>query len=183
MDDWVDRHLEWAKQVTEVFLEKKRMSFEQFQLQWLHGSFPLNTPGILILARAYKIHVAVFFNNSIWTTDSHHGLERCTVFLLYRGSLVFEDSHRMTSEEFSEWKAYFKKLEKYYDKVHEDEDLRKLHECAKHENCTPKNYVPSDDEDEDIMEVGSVAKDTKTEEECGSSGAEEVDKKQNKLMP
>ena len=82
MDDWVDCHLKWIKQVTEVFLEKKRLSFGQFQLQWLHGSFPLNTAGILILARAYKVHVAVFFNNNFWTTGAHHGLERCTVFLM-----------------------------------------------------------------------------------------------------
>ena len=167
IDDWVDRHLEWVKQVTEIFLQKKRMSFEQFRLQWLHGSFPLNTPGILILARAYKIHVAVFFNNNFWMTDSHSGLDRCTVFLLYRGSLVFENSRRMTSEEFTEWKDYFRKLSKYYDKVHEDNDLRKLREHAKHENCTPKNYMQSDDDE--ITEVASVAKDTDTEEDSKSS--------------
>ena len=178
MDDWVDCHLEWVKQVTEIFLQKKRMSFEQFRLQWLPGSFPLNTPGILILARAYKIHVAVFFNNNFWTTDSHHGLERCTVFLLYRGSLVFDNSQRMTSEEFTEWKAYFKKLSKYYDKVHEDNDLKKLREHAKHENRTPKNYVPSDDEE--ITEVASVGKDTDTEEDSeSSSGSSSGDESEN----
>ena len=115
------------------------------------------------------------------TTDARQGLDRCTVFLLYRGSLVFEDSYRMTSAEFTEWKAYFKKLEKYYDKVHEDEDLRKLHEHAKCENHTLKNYVPTDDEDEEIMEVGSVVKDTETDEDdessSGSSGGEYSEKK------
>ena len=73
----------------------------------------------------------------------------------------------MTSEEFTERKDYFRKLSKYYDKVHEDNDLRKLREHAKHENCTPKNYVPSDDDE--IMEVASVAKDTDTEEDSESS--------------
>ena len=88
----------------------------------------------------------------------------------------------MTSEEFTERKAYFKKLSKYYDKVHEENDLRKLHECAQHENRTPKNYVPNDEESEEITEVGSVAKDTESEEEgessSGSSGAEEADRKE-----
>ena len=188
MDDWVDWHLEWVKQVTEIFLQKKRMSFEQFRLQWLHGSFPLNTPGIMILARAYKIHVAVFFNNNFWTTDSCRGLERCTVFLLYRGSLVFDDSRRMTSEEFTEHKAWFKKLLKYYDKVHEENDLRKLHECAQRENRTPKNYVPSDEESEEITELATFDKDTESEEEgessSGSSGVEEADRneKQNDIV-
>ena len=157
------------------------MSFEQFRLQWLHGSFPLNSAGILILATAHKVHITVFFNNNFWTIDAHRGLDRYTVFLLYRGSLVFEDSCRMTSAEFTEWKAYFKKLEKYYDKVHEDEDLRKLCEHAKCKNHTPKNYVPTDDEDEEIMEVCSVTKDTETDEDdessSGSSGGEYSEKK------
>ena len=95
------------------------------------------------------------------------------VFLLYRGLLVFEDSHRITSEEFTKQKAYFKKLGKYYDKVHEDEDLRKLHECAKCENHTPKNYVPTDGEDEEITEVGSIVKDTETEEDNELPSGEE----------
>ena len=138
----------------------------------------------MILARAYKIHVAVFFNNNFWTTDSHPGLERCTVFLLYRGSLVFDDSRRMTSEEFTEQKGYFPKLSKYYDKVYEENDLRKLHECAQHENRTRKNYVPSDEESEEIMELATFDKDTESEEEgessSGSSGAEEADRKEKK---
>ena len=84
----------------------------------------------------------------------------------------------MTSEEFTEWKDYFRKLSKYYDKVHEDNDLRKLCERAKHENRTPKNYVPSDDDE--ITEVASVAKDTDTEEDSEttsepSSGDESED--------
>ena len=83
----------------------------------------------------------------------------------------------MTSEELTEQKAYFKKLEKYYDKLHEDEDLRKLCEHAKHENHTPKNYVPSDDEDEEVTEVGSVAKDTETEEDDELSSGEESETK------
>ena len=73
----------------------------------------------------------------------------------------------MTAEEFTEQKAYFKKLSKFYDKVHEDNDLRKLCEHAKRENRTPKNYVPSDDDE--ITEVASVAKDTDTEEDSESS--------------
>ena len=87
----------------------------------------------------------------------------------------------MTSAEFTEWKAYFKKLEKYYDKVNEDEDLRKLCEHAKCKNRIPKNYMPTDDKDEEIMEVGSVAKDTETDEDdessSGSSGGEYSEKK------
>ena len=76
----------------------------------------------------------------------------------------------MTSEEFTERKDYFRKLSRYYDKVHEENDLRKLREHAKRENRTPKNFVPSDDDE--ITEVASVAKDTDTEEDSESSSVD-----------
>ena len=164
MDDWVDNHLDWVKQVTQSFLSRKRMSFEQFRLQWLHSSFPLNSAGILILARAYKIHVAVFFNDHFWTTDSHTGLDRCSVFLLYRGNLVFENSRRLTTAEFDEKRCLMKKLEKYYATPEPDKSLDKLHERAK-KLISSKNMIESDP-DYSVEEVGSLPKDTS---ESGSS--------------
>ena len=143
MEDWVDNHLDWVQQVTKTFLSKKRMSFEQFRLQWLHSSFPLNSAGILILARAYKIHVAVFFNDHFWTTDSRTGLDRCSVFLLYRGNLVFENSRRLTTSEFDEKRPLMKKLEQYYATPEPDTSLEKLHERAK-KSVTSKNMIESD---------------------------------------
>ena len=95
-------------------LEKKNRSFEDFLAEWLHGSFPIDEAGILIIARAYKIHVAVFFNEAYWTTNTSENLQEVKVFLLYRGNLVFEDSRRMSSEEFTARKQQLKKLEKYY---------------------------------------------------------------------
>ena len=165
MDDWVDNHLDWVKQVTQSFLSRKRMSFEQFRLQWLHTSFPLNSAGILILARAYKIHVAVFFNDHFWTTDSHTGLDRCSVFLLYRGNLVFENSRRLTTAEFDEKRCLMKKLEQYYATPEPDTSVDKLHARAKK---LTKNMIESDHDDSSVEEDISLPKDTSGSSEISS---------------
>ena len=164
MDDWVDNHLDWVKQVTQSFLSCKRMSFEQFRLQWLHSSFPLNSAGILILARAYKIHVVVFFNDHFWTTDSRTGLDRCSVFLLYRGNLVFENSCRLTTAEFDKKCCLMKQLEKYYATPEADTSVDKLHARAKK---LTKNMIESDP-DYSVEEESSLPKDTSGSSEISS---------------
>ena len=94
--------MEWVQKVTSNLLEKKNRKFENFLAEWLHGSFPLNEAGILIIARAYKIHVAVFLNNHYWITHAENDLNKCKVFLVYRGNLVFVNSRRLLSKEYDE---------------------------------------------------------------------------------
>ena len=110
MPGWVDKHLDWVQQVTKPFLERICLSFRKFHEQWLHPSFPLNSAGILIMSRAYKLHSAVFFNDRYWTTSSEvSGLSKCSVFLVYRGGTVFQDTRRMHVKEYEDRRAMFKK--------------------------------------------------------------------------
>ena len=99
MDKWVEKHTDWVKDVTHSYFEKKNIKFERFLEQWLHPQFPLSIPGILIMSGAYKLHTAVFFNNHFWTTCVETDLNKVSVFLLYHGNLVFEDSRCMTNSE------------------------------------------------------------------------------------
>ena len=92
MQPWVDGHKDWIVLVTASLLEKKNRTLDNFLKEWLHGSIPLDEAGILIMASVYKVHVAVFFNDSYWTTTAVTDLNKCKIFLLYRGSLEFEDS-------------------------------------------------------------------------------------------
>ena len=93
MPAWVDTHMEWVQKLMESLLQKKNCKFQNFLAEWLHGSFPLHEAGILILAKAYKIHIEVFFNDHYWTTHAANDLNKCKVFLAYQGNLVFVDSH------------------------------------------------------------------------------------------
>ena len=103
MECWVDKHIDWVQQVTKPFLENICLSFQKFKDQWLHPMFPLNSAGILIMSRAYKLHTAVFFNDKFWTTSSDiSALHKCSVFLIYHGGTVFQDTRQMHVEEYEE---------------------------------------------------------------------------------
>ena len=39
MDKWVEKHIDWVKDVTHSYFEKKNIKFEWFLEQWLHPSF------------------------------------------------------------------------------------------------------------------------------------------------
>ena len=145
MPDWVDKHLDWVQQVTKPFLERICLSFRKFHEQWLHPSFPLNSAGILIMSRAYKLHTAVFFNDRYWTTSSEvSGLPKCSVFLVYRGGTVFQDTRRMQVMEYQDRRAMFKKLDKYFAKLDDNSALDNFHGRAFKSKL--RNCIPSDDE-------------------------------------
>ena len=125
MPAWVETHMDWVQKVMSNLLEKKNRTFENFLSQWLHGSFPLDEAGILIIARAYKIHVAVFFNNHYWISHVGNDLNKCKVFLVYRGNLVFLDSCRLMSKEYDERRQLMEKLRKYYVTPKKDKALER----------------------------------------------------------
>ena len=110
LESWTDKHKEWVKTVTASYLDTKKIKLQRFLGEWLHPQFPLSMPGILIIARAYKVHIAIFFNDSYWTTMSKTNFMKVSVFLLYRGGLNFEDSRLMTTQEYGSRKDYFAKL-------------------------------------------------------------------------
>ena len=125
MPAWVETHMDWVKKVTSNLLEKKNRTFENFLSEWLHGSFPLDEAGILIIARAYKIHVAVFFNDHYWITHAGNDINKCKVFLVYRSNLVFVDSRRLMSKEYDERRPLMEKLRKYYVTPEKDKALER----------------------------------------------------------
>ena len=149
MQPWVDSHMDWVKAVTEYLLKIKKHSLDNYLVEWLHGSFPLDEAGILIIAHAYKIHVAVFFNDSYWTTMAKTDLNKCKVFLLYCGSLVFEDSRRVTVAEYTECCCLYSQLDKYYKKLEKDSEKQKEKERQKQRAIRQsRNHIPSDSESE-----------------------------------
>ena len=150
MEKWVEKHLDWVKSVTSSYLDKIGLSFKKFHEQWLHPSFPLNPAGILIMSRAYKLHTALFFNDKYWTTIADvSGLHKCTVFLVYRGGTIFQDTRRMTVAEYQERKPLFKKLDSYYDRLQSNNSLDKLRSRAY--NTRLRNCIPSDNEDTEMQ--------------------------------
>ena len=158
LEDWTEKHKTWVKSVTASYLDGKKIKLDRFLDQWLHPQFPLSMPGILIIARAYKIHIAIFFNDSYWTTMSKTNLMKVTVFLLYRGNLIFEDSQLMTTQEYGGRKQYFLKLQKYFEETDDVNALDRMRARSKKDE--PKKPVIESDIEElssksaDIMLTG-----------------------------
>ena len=149
MPAWVETHMDWVQKVTSNLLEKKNRTFENFLSQWLHGSFPLDEAGILIIARAYKIHVAVFFNDHYWISHVGSDLNKCKVFLVYCGNLVFLDSRRLMSKEYDERRPLMEKLRKYYVTPEKDKALErhKIHAAKRLLKLKASDIDESDNND------------------------------------
>ena len=145
--------MDWVTKVTEYLLNIKKRTLDNFLIEWLHGSFPLDEAGILIVARAYKIHVAIFFNDSYWTTTSKSDLNKCKVFLLYHGSLVIEDSRTVPVPEYTERHRLYSQLEKYYTKLQKDREKEAGKPPKKHTRTVTRNAISSDSESESDQNI------------------------------
>ena len=151
MQPWVDSHKDWISLVTAHLLNIKKHSLQDFLNEWLHGAFPLDEAGILIVAQAYKVHVAMFFTDSYWTTTAVTDLNKCKIFLLYRGSLVFKDSRRVTVAEYTERCKLYSQLDRYYKKM--ETDKKKANKVRSDSPVYSWNAIPLDSESdsENIM--------------------------------
>ena len=158
MPAWVKNHMQWIEAVTKKYLKVRGKTLAEYLHYWLHGSFPLDEGGILILSRAYKVHVAVFFGHSYWTTHIDDDLSQVKVFLLFRGNLEFEDSRRMLSSEHNERRELYKKLEKYYAKLEREQQKQDEEEEEKSEAASEKGSSSEDSESEESQaeETGNI---------------------------
>ena len=110
---FLDGHETWCKDIAYNHLQCKRLTWEQFKLEWLHESFALNMVGILIWARTYHKHIAVFFGYSYWTTHMDHDLNKVNIFLLYRGHNRFDETLMVGGMEYHEhYKEFARKARK-----------------------------------------------------------------------
>ena len=180
MQPWVESHKDWITSVTGHLLNIKKHSLQDFLHEWLHGAFPLDEAGILIVAQAYKVHMAVFFNDSYWTTTALTDLNKCKIFLLYRGSLVFEDSHRVTVAEYTERRRLYSQLDRYYKKM--ETDKRKAKKLTSDSPVYSQNAIPTDSksETENIMQQEQSTK--SSDDESSSSQGKDDDGEPEHIM-
>ena len=59
---------------------------------------PVDEVGLLIFARMYHLHMCIIMEDRCWTTQREHDLDRCTVFIAYRGALMFNDTRPKCKE-------------------------------------------------------------------------------------
>ena len=101
LPEWIEKHEDWCRKVSKKFLKKRDRTYAQFVREFLHPAFPLDLLAIGIFARAYKKHIAIFYNHKYWCTDINQDLNKCHVFLEYCGRLNFQSTRRMHSWEYN----------------------------------------------------------------------------------
>ena len=112
---------------------------------------------------------------------------RC--FCCTRGSLVFEDSRRMTTKEYQDHRPILRRLARYYDTVEKEkllDSIKRQAELAKklqkeRQAGAVKNCIPSDedsDENENIM-----PQETGQDKEPASSSKEQPYEDEQNIMP
>ena len=148
---WVDSHDTWCRKVSKKYLKKRNMSYKQFVKEFLHPAFPLDLFAIGIFARAYKKHVAVFYEHNYWCTEVNLDLNKCHVFLEYCGHLSFHSTRRMHSWEYNTSREIIQKYQKILDVEQaekEQYEYTSSSESSDEDSYSRVPVIPSDDEAE-----------------------------------
>ena len=76
-------HRDWIYKITLSHFKKTGRSLDSYLKYWLVPAFPLNEVGIMLLARFFYGHVAIFVNEKGWSTRTDWNLSKINVFLIY----------------------------------------------------------------------------------------------------
>ena len=98
MEKFTLDHKDWCRKAASYVVAKKGWKYETFIKRFF--SCALEPVGIHIWARCFKRHVAVLVNTYFWTTHKDNDLDKCDVFLVYRGYNMFEDTRIMKHDEY-----------------------------------------------------------------------------------
>ena len=58
---------------------------------------PLDELGILLYAWMYKIHTCIILEGKYWCTNHDEALNRATIYMIYKGHMMFSDTTRKGS--------------------------------------------------------------------------------------
>ena len=121
-------HQDWIYKVTLTHFRKTGRNLDSYLKFWLVPAFPINEVGIMLLARFFHGHVAIFVNEKWWSTHADRNLSHVNLFLVYRGQKIFDNSRLMTTEEYNlvrdDVQKYKLKIERQIKKQEEEEKKR-----------------------------------------------------------
>ena len=92
LSTFLSRRIHWVAHVGKDVLNRKGLPVEYFANNVSLGSVPLDTLGLLCIARNWHIHICVFLQNGIWTSHCDNSLEGVEIFLAYVSGLNFVDT-------------------------------------------------------------------------------------------
>ena len=99
LHDFMLSHCDWMLKVAKPMLEQLDTSLEDY-------INTVTTP-VLVLARIFKIHIAIFMRKGVWCTSRDRSLKKCWLGLIYHGGGTFSETVKIG--ECENYAAFLKK--------------------------------------------------------------------------
>ena len=82
----------WIASVGENILSRKGLKIEDNVNDLQELATPIDQLGLLIIARMYHRHFAVFMKDGVWSTRANNSIENCAIYFTYNGGSSFLDT-------------------------------------------------------------------------------------------
>ena len=96
--EWIWSHHDWVEAITDPVLSKKGSNVDDYIYFIAKPGTPVYEIGLLIFERMYHLHMCIIMEDRYWTMQHENNLDRCTVFIAYRGVLLFNDTRPKCKE-------------------------------------------------------------------------------------
>ena len=82
----------WIASVEENILSWKGLKVEDYVNDLQELATPIDQLGLLIIARMYHRHFAVFMKDGVWSTHANNSIENCAIYFAYNRGSSFLDT-------------------------------------------------------------------------------------------
>ena len=120
---YIMNRLDWVAKISARVLKQREQSLEDYIDDITTPGVPLDPIALLVFARMYKIHIAIFTVKGIWATCRDTTLKKVRFVLLWYGANKFMESVKIgKSESYQYW-------------IHEQSTLQRM--PSHQRNCIP----------------------------------------------
>ena len=96
--EFTESRPKWCEKVASYVMKHRNWNYEKFIKQFMY--LALESVGITVWARCYRKHVGFFYNSRFWCTEKNNNLDKCDIFLVFRGHRIFEGTRLMSTTEY-----------------------------------------------------------------------------------
>lgn len=150
---FIEKKMDWIRDISEYLLGMKKRELEDYLAEFLKPEHPLDEIGILIFARMMHKHVAVYFNDIYWTSRVDHDTSKCDAHLIYRGKCVYEDTVKLSKDEWNARKEYLNNFKTAYAERSNHDVDKNVHSTTVHNIIGSVDKTEQDDEDALLKDV------------------------------
>ena len=90
--NFIGSHMPWIASVGQDIISCKGIKVEDYVNDLSDLLTPLDQLGLLIIARMYHRHFAVFMKDSVWSTCRDNSIENCAIYFAYNSGSSFLDT-------------------------------------------------------------------------------------------